>query len=216
MIRFAIVQAIEYFTGFGLIIERIKLAIFFEIRNKIREAHGYLLLIRTKFCLPKQIEQVLLACLLYYKENSQDRKLFSILIKNIYKYIQFQRNPATFSCSYSMSSNKRYNITSRNRACKVNGKYPKIYTINRNDEKQLNPKEVKSLANKSSNLFEKKKHRKHSTMIIRGVNDLGYQTIKSNNVSIAHMLDDEEDYYRDKVKSDTNFQKYYTIELIVY
>ena len=53
-------------------------------------------------------------------------------------------------------------------------------------------------------------------MIIRGINELGFRTVKADKTPINSMMDDEEDYFKDKVKDDTKLLKFYSIELIQY
>ncbi len=109
----------------------------------------------------------------------------------------------------------QYSITKRLRKVKINGEYPEILTIRNKIKKPLNAQDIKTLAYKHQNQFVLK-NKREPLMIIRGINRLGFTTIKSSKQAIKYMYNDEADYYNDKVQFETNYQDFYQVEIMMY
>lgn len=109
-----------------------------------------------------------------------------------------------------------FKIEKKLRRIPINGKRPEIIVISHSNQRPLSANEIKRLAYYYQNQYELKHKKKHDRMIIRGVNTLGYTTIKSADQPIDHMWDDEEDYFSNRVNSDRRFMECFQIEILMY
>ena len=109
-----------------------------------------------------------------------------------------------------------FKIEKRLRRVAINGKKPVIITISHKNNSPLTANEIKQIARRQNNLYQLKHKRTNPKMIIRGINDLGFTTIKSADIPIERMYNNEEDYYRDRVKFDFNYLQFYKVEITIY
>jgi hypothetical protein len=121
----------------------------------------------------------------------------------------------SFINDISHRDTNKFSISKRLRKIKINGEYPEILTIRNKIKKPLNAQDIKTLAYKHQNQFVLK-NKREPLMIIRGINRLGFTTIKSGKQAIKYMYNDEADYYNDKVQFETKYQDFYQVEIMMY
>jgi hypothetical protein len=90
----------------------------------------------------------------------------------------------------------------------VGGKQIKCIQVSRKDNKQMSLDQVK-------NIYEglTTKGLESSKIMIRGLNDLRFTTLKGKN---QDNIDFDDDYYNNKVLDKNKFQNYFQIQIYVY
>jgi hypothetical protein len=93
------------------------------------------------------------------------------------------------------------------------GKKITVTINNKSENKPIKLKQIKSYARK---LITRYNINSDGDIYIRGLGILGFLTIKGLNSDIDHMFNNEEEYLQNRVKDDTKFTEFKSVQFVLF